>query len=148
MKSFNAVVLAAVATLAVGGWVIAQQPPAAPQQPPAAAPVAATVPVIYVEAMRIQLDGKTQYAGNVSMEFKALGKDAKLVSVDVIPKMKADEIGRDLYKQLTLAAGSDYKLKESGDRVTIEKANKKAPNFSLRITNQSVLGVSVLIDKD
>jgi hypothetical protein len=101
-----------------------------------------------MDAMRIQLDGKAQYAGNVEMELTVQGKDAKLVSVNVIPKMKADEIGRDLYKQLTLAAGSNLKVKESGSRITLQKANSKAPNFSLRITNQSILGVSFLIEKD
>lgn len=161
MKSFTSIALATLAVLAVGGWAVAQQPPPAatpaPEQPPAAAaPVAApaaaqataTIPVVYVEAMRIQLDGKTQYAGNVQIEFKPQGKDAKLVSVDVIPKMRADDIAQDLHKQLTLVAGSDFKVKQSGDRVTIERANKKGPTFSLRITNQSILGVSFFFDKD
>jgi hypothetical protein len=157
MRSSTVVAMVALALLALGGWAVAQVPaPAAapaPQQPPAAAappaaPATATVPVIYVEAMRIQLDGKTQYAGNVQMEFKPQGRDTKLVSVDVIPKMKSDEIARDLYKQLTLATGTDFKVKQSGDRITIERSNKKGPTFSLKITNQSVLGVSFLFDKD
>jgi hypothetical protein len=103
-------------------------------------------PVIYVEAMRSAR--RKKYAGNVQMEFKTQGKDAKLVSVDVIPKMRADDIAQDLHKQLTLAAGIDFKVKQSGDRITIERANKKGPAFSLRITNQSVLGVAFLFDKD
>jgi len=147
MRSFTVVAVAVLAVFAVGEWAIAQETPVA-QQPATAGPGAVAIPVIYVEAMRIQLDGKTQYAGNVKMEFKPQGQDAKLLSVDVIPKMKSDEIARDLYKQLTLAAGSNFKVKQSGDRITIEKASKKAPTFSLRITNQSVLGVSFLIDKD
>ena len=148
MRSFTTIAMATLAALAVGGWAVAQEPPPAATPAPQPAPAAAMAPIIYMEAMRIELDGKTQYAGNVEMEFKAQGKDAKLISVDVIPKMKADEIARDLYKQLTLAAGSDFKIKQSGSRITIERVNKKAPTFTLKFTNQSVLGVSFLFDKD
>jgi len=84
----------------------------------------------------------------VKMEFQIRGQDARLVSVDVIPDTKSDEIARDLYKQLSLMAGGDVKLKQSGDRITLEKANKSAPTFSIRITHQSIIGVSFLIDKD
>jgi hypothetical protein len=113
-----------------------------------AAPAAPKIPVVYMEAMRIQLDGKARYTGNVKIEFQIRGQDTKLVSVDVIPNTKSDEIARDLYKQLSLMAGGDVKLKQSGDRITLEKANKSAPTFSLRIAYQSVLGVSILIDQD
>jgi hypothetical protein len=106
------------------------------------------LPAVYMEAMRIQLDGKALYAGNVKMELQLRGRDARLVSVDVIPNTKSDEIARDLYKQLSLQAGGDIKLKQSGDRITLEKANKSAPSFSLRIAYQSIIGVSFLIDQD
>jgi hypothetical protein len=147
-----------VALLTVAGWTAAQEPapaatPAQAAAPPAAAPTTAPpaevkAPAVYLKAMRIQLDGKAAFAGNVQMEFMPQGQAAKLVSVDVIPKMKADEIARDIYKQLTLAAGSNYKVKQSKDRITIKRANSKVPNFSLTITNQSVLGVSFLIEED
>ena len=101
-----------------------------------------------MEAMRIQLDGKARYAGNVKLEFQIRGQAARVVSVDVIPNTKSDEIARDLYKQLSLMAGGDVKLKQSGDRITFEKANKSAPAFSLRIAYQSIIGVSFLIDQD
>jgi hypothetical protein len=130
-------------------------PAAAPVAAPAAAPVAAPaapaavqLPAVFMEAMRVQLDGKAKYAGNVKMEFQVRGQGAKLVSVDVIPDTKSDEIARDLFKQLSLIAGGDVKLKQSGDRITLEKANKNAPTFSIRITYQSIIGVSFLIDKD
>ncbi len=143
MRLSTAVTMAVLVVITTGGWALAQQPP-----PAAAAPAGATLPVIYMEAMRIQLDGKAAYAGNVKMEFQIRGQDAKLVSVDVIPNTKSDEIARDLFKQLSLVAGSDVKLKQSGDRITIEKANKNAPTFSLRIAYQSIIGVSFLIDRD
>jgi 3-oxoacyl-ACP reductase-like protein len=126
-------------------------PAAAPAPAPAAAPAAPAgvqLPTVYMEAMRIQLDGKAKYTGNVKIEFQIRGQDARLVSVDVIPNTKADEIARDLYKQLSLMAGGDVKLKQSGDRITLEKANKSAPPFSIRIAYQSIIGVSFLIDQD
>ncbi len=155
MRSASVVALGVAAVLAVGGLALAQEPPAAapaPQPPAVAAPAVATapeLPTIFMPAVRIQVDGKTRYTGNVKMEFKPQNHDAKVISVDVIPKMDAGDIAGDIYKQLTLAAGSDYKVKRSGDRVTIEKANKKvgAP-ISLKITYQSILGVSFMIDVD
>jgi len=132
MRTLTAGTLAAVTALAVAGWSAAQG--------------TTTIPTIYVEGLRVELAGRAGFTGNVTLEFKAQGQEPKLASVDVIPKMKADEIARDLYKQLTLAASSDFKVKQSGERITIEKANKKSPTFSLRVTNQSVLGVSLLID--
>jgi hypothetical protein len=143
MRLSTAVTMAVLVVVTTGGWALAQQPP-----PAAAAPAGVTLPVVYMEAMRIQLDGKAGYAGNVKMEFQVRGQDARLISVDVIPNTKSDEIARDLYKQLSLAAGGDVKLKQSGDRITLEKANKNAPTFSIRITYQSIIGVSFLIDKD
>jgi hypothetical protein len=139
MRSFTAFAVAVLVLLTTGGWALAQAPP------PAAA---AALPVVYMEAMRIQLDGKALYTGNVKIEFQIRGQDAKLISVDVIPNTKSDEIARDLYKQLSLVAGSNVKLKQSGDRITLEKASKSAPTFSIRITYQSIIGVSFLIDED
>ena len=146
MRFRTAVALAALAALAIVGW--AATPGTASAQQQAAPSGAGALPIIYVEAMRIELGGKAEYTGNVGLEFRAQGAEPRLVSVDVIPKMKADEIARDLYKQLTLAAGTKFKVKQGGDRVTIQKADKKGPNFSLKITNQTVLGVSFLIAKD
>jgi hypothetical protein len=143
MRLSTAVTMAVLVVVTTGGWALAQQPP-----PAAAAPAGVTLPVVYMEAMRIQLDGKARYAGNVKVEFQVRGQAARVVSVDVIPNTKSDEIARDLYKQLSLAAGGDVKLKQSGDRITLEKANKNAPTFSIRITYQSIIGVSFLIDKD
>jgi len=151
MRLSRVVTMVALVVMTAGGWALAQQTP--PTEPPATAPTAApataaTLPTVYMEAMRIQLDGKTQYAGNVTMEFTAQGGASKLVSVNVIPKMSDKEIAQDVYKNLTLAAGPDFKVKHSGARVTIERANKKGPTCSLKITNLTVIGVSFLIDKD
>ena len=163
MRFSKVVTIVVLAVIAAGGWALAQQTP--PTEPPATAPAAApaaapapaqapapaaaaTLPTVYMEAIRIQLDGKTQYAGNVTMEFTAQGGAPKLVSVNVIPKMSDKEIAQDLYKNLTLAAGPDFKIKHSGARVTIERANKKGPTCSLKITNLSIIGVSFLIDRD
>jgi|PlaIllAssembly_1097288.scaffolds.fasta_scaffold223934_1 hypothetical protein len=159
LTTVTRVTLAVLVVIGVSGWVSAQEPAppqpaptaapvAAPQPAPTAAPVEATAPAIFVEAVRLELNGKAQYAGTVSMQFTAHGRVPKLVSVEAIPKMSAGDLAEDLYKELTLAAGSDYKVKSSGSRVTIEKANKKAPNVSLKITMQSILGVSFLIEKD
>ena len=151
----HVIVVAVLVTVVGATWTAAQEPTepapaptAAPAPAPSPVPSAVSVPKIYAEALKVELKGRTDFKGSVSMEVTVHGQEPKLVSVDVIPKMSADDIVEDLFKELTLALGNDFKVKDKGDRVVIEKANKKAPNISLRNTGQSILGVSFLIDKD
>jgi hypothetical protein len=154
VKVLPLVLLAVIMTAT--GWVWAQEQPAPePTVAPAAAPpqvatppaaTEAVVPILYAQALRVEMKGKTKYSGNVAMQLTVQGRTPKLISVDVIPKMTDSDIAKDLYKEFTLAAGADFKVDRSGNEVTIKKANKKSPNLSLKITSQSIVGVSFLID--
>ena len=61
-------------------------------------------------------------------------------------KMKPKKIREDLWKELSLAAGSNYKVKKKGDKmVTIKAANKKVPTMALEVTEQKLSGMSITI---
>ena len=119
--------------------------PAAPA-PPAAA--VATPGKTYYEAVRVSVDGKVENQGSVSLELTPLGGAPKVVNVNVLPKMKGKDVARDLGKELTIAAGSGYKVKVSGDEVRISKLNKKSENFALTMAGQTATGIAVLIKRD
>ena len=61
--------------------------------------------------------------------------------------MGKKRIAQDLAKELTLAAGSRYKVKQNGNKVVIKRVNKQEPAFALEITEQKLSGVSLMIGK-
>jgi len=89
------------------------------------------------------VDGKADVNGVIQLEFRSTGSDAKLISVNVLAKMKAKDIARDIHKELTLAGGSLFKVKLNGKKIQIKRSNRKGPRFSVTIIGQSVAGVSV-----
>ena len=123
----------------------APPPEAAPQaqlqEAPAAAPV--TVPVTYFEKLKVVVDGKADVSGVVQLKFQPSGGEAKLVNVNVLARMKAKEIARDIWKELSLAAGDSFKVKLDGKEIDVKKSGKKGPNFALVVLAQSAAGVSV-----
>jgi hypothetical protein len=62
--------------------------------------------------------------------------------------MGAKPIARDLAKELTLAAGGNYKVKHDGNKVVVKRTNKKQPTLALEMTNQKITGVSIMIGKN
>jgi 3-oxoacyl-ACP reductase-like protein len=162
----RSIALLVVITALLGVSAFAQEPPPAPATPAAppaaaAAPAAAqapppapatpapvTVPRIYYEKAVVEVDGKADYNGIVQLEWKPLNGQGKLVEVRVLAKAKDKDIARDLHKELTLAAGSGYKVKLSDEKVKISRTNKQLPFFSITIINLQVSGVSVRISKD
>jgi hypothetical protein len=67
-------------------------------------------------------------------------------TINVVAKMKPKQITQDLWKELSLAAGTNYKVKKKGDKVvTIKKSTKNAPAVALEITDQKLSGVSLTI---
>jgi len=124
--------------------------PAAPAAAPAAAPVAAapaapTMPHAYLEKLAVVVDGKAKANGSVQLEFLAIGGEPKVVEVRVLAKTGKKDIARDIAKELTLAAGGAYKVKQSGDEVRISKKDKKAPNVSVNVLALALPGVSVSV---
>lgn len=121
---------------------------AAPAPPPTAAtPAPVTVPRIYYEKAVVEVDGKADYNGVIKLEWKPLNGEAKLIEVKVLAKTRESDIARDLHKELTLAAGTGYKVKLSNEKIKISRANKKLPFFSITIINLQLSGVSVRISK-
>lgn len=116
-------------------------PQAEPAEAPSPAPV--TVPTIYFDRLMVVVDGKADTDGVIQLKFHASGGEPKLINVNVLAKTKAKEIARDIWKELSLAAGNPFKVKLDGKVINIKKSNRKSPNFALVILGQSATGVSV-----
>jgi hypothetical protein len=122
-----------------------QPSPAAPQQAPA--PQQATAPRIFQPSWEIVVDGKAEANGVLELVFQPHGGEAKLLKVNVVAKAKKNDIAKDLAKELTFAAGKTYKIKASGNKVSVKAPNKKSPPCYLGIETQAVNGVSVRVGK-
>ncbi len=154
--------LFALATgLALASGLSAQTPPpeapAAPAPAPAAAPAVPAPPALsaapevvqtFFEGIRISFDGKAQAAGVVGIDTKVSGGEIKRVWVRVLPKSDEGTVARDVAKELTFALGSSFKVKTSGGRITIAKANKKAPAVYAAVAGLNLYGMSVRIEPD
>ncbi len=146
----------AVSLLALSGALWAQEPAKAPEAAPAttaapaapAAPAAATPPKIMYEALRIVVDGKAEYAGSVQFEVEPLGGPAKTVTVNVMAKEKEKAIAEQVYREMTIALGNAYKVKQSGSDIKVRKASSKGKNISITISQLQLSGVSVRVEKD
>jgi hypothetical protein len=106
------------------------------------------IPTVYRDAYKITLKGKADANGTFSMLFKPNGADGTEFTVNVVKGMGAKPIARDLAKELTLAAGGNYKVKHDGNKVVVKRTNKKQPTLALEMTNQKITGVSIMIGKN
>ena len=102
---------------------------------------------VYFEKAEVVVDGKADYNGAVELEWKPLNGEGKLIQVNVLAKSKDKDIAADIFKELTLAAGGTYKVKQNGEKVRVEKTNKKVPNFAITITKLQLPGVSLRVEK-
>ncbi len=120
------------------------EPPAPAAAPPASpAPAPVTVPTAYYDKLKVVVDGKADVSGVIQLQFQPNGGEPTLINVNVINKMKAKDIARDIWKEVALAGGDAFKAKLSSKQITVKKSNKKSPTFALTIIGQSVTGVSV-----
>ena len=109
-------------------------------------PGAVVIPTVYRDSWKITVNGKAEAAGTFTMVFKPLNGEPVKFTVHVVAKMKPKQISQDLWKELSLAAGVNYKVKKKGDKVvTISKVAKKVPGVALEITEQRLSGVSLTI---
>ena len=127
--------------------VTAQPAPPATPAPPAPAP--AQPPAVYYEKAIVVIDGEAEANGSLGLVFTPLGGVGKTVTVNVMAKAKKKDVARDIHKELSIAAGSAYKVKLENDKVSLSKADKKkSPNFALSMTKLDVGGMSVRVAKD
>ena len=104
------------------------------------------IPTVYRNSWKVTVNGKPQVAGTFTMVFKAMKSEPVKFTINVMEKQKPKKIREDIWKELSLAAGSTYKVKKKGDKmVTIKTANKKVPTMALEITEQKLSGMSITI---
>ena len=148
-----------VSLLVLPGALWAQDPAAKPpeaapaaQATPAAAPApappqVAAPPRILYDEVDIVVDGKADYAGTIQLTIEPDGRPAKVASVNILAKEKEKKIAEQIHREVSIALGTDYKVKLSGNEVRVSKANKKAANVSIVITQLQLPGVSVRVEK-
>ena len=112
------------------------------------APGTVTIPTVFRDSCKITINGKPDAIGTFSMVFTPHGEDGTEFTVNVTKGMKTKRISQDVAKELTLAAGSRYKVKQDGNKVVIKKANKKNPPLAIEMSNQKITGVSIMIGKN
>ncbi len=133
----NSIILGVVICIAIAAV------PALAQEDPATA----TIPTVYRDSFTITFSGKSQTAGTFSMTFTPHGEEATKFTVNVIKGMSKKRIAQDTTKELILAAGERYKVKQNGNKVVVKKANKKQPPLNVAIIEQQLSGVSIMIGK-
>jgi hypothetical protein len=110
-------------------------------------PGTAVIPTVYRDAYTITIKGKPDANGTFSMVFKPHGEEGTEFTVNLVKGMKTKKITEDLAKELILAAGDRYKIKQKDKKVTVKKANKKSPPLAIEMTNQKFTGMSIMIGK-
>ena len=107
-----------------------------------------TIPTVFRDACKITVNGKPDANGTFSMVFTPHGEDGTEFTVNVLKGTAAKKIAADVTKELTLAAGTRYKVKQNGNKVVVKKANKKQPPLAIEMSNQKITGVSIMIGKN
>jgi len=110
-------------------------------------PDTVTIPTVYRDAYTITIKGKPDANGTFSMVFKPHGEDGTEFTVNVTKGMKTKRIAQDVAKELTLAAGSRYKVKQNDKKVIVKKGNKKEKPLAIEMTHQKFTGMSIMIGK-
>ena len=106
------------------------------------------IPTVYRDSYKITIKGKPDANGTFSMVFTPHGEDGTEITVNVVKGMGAKKIAADIAKELTLAAGSRYKVKQNDKKVVVKKANKKEKPLAIEMSNQKLTGVSIMIGKN
>ena len=107
-----------------------------------------TIPTVFRDAYKITINGKPDANGTFSMVFTPHGEDGIEFTVNVVKGMGAKKIAADVAKELTLAAGTRYKVKQNGNKVVVKKGNKKEKPLAIEMSNQKITGVSIMIGKN
>jgi hypothetical protein len=112
-----------------------------------AEPTMGTAQRVFMHSAKVVVNGKAQANGVLTMLFEPNGGDQKKIRVNVVAKMNAKKIGKEIATQLSFTVGTDYKVKGDGAKVTVKAKNKKVPPFWLGIDEQALTGVAVMVTK-
>ncbi len=105
------------------------------------------IPTVYRDACTITIKGKPDANGTFSMVFKPYGEDGTEFTVNMVKGMGTKKIAQDVAKELTLATGPRYKVKQNDNKIKVKKANKKSPPLAVEMSEQKFTGMSIMIAK-
>ena len=94
------------------------------------------IPTVYRDTCTITIKGKPDANGTFSMVFKPHGEDGTEFTVNMVKGMGAKKVAGDLAKELTLASGPRYKVKQKDNKVVVRKSNKKSPPVAIEMSKQ------------
>jgi len=96
----------------------------------------------FMDKIKIVADGKAKSHGAITIVFTPEGGTAKEIKITVAKGMKEQEVCRDIAKELTVALGEGYDVKQyDPDKVKVESSSK-VPKFTLAVT-EDVEGLEV-----
>ena len=113
-------------------------------QAPAAAPAAAAPQraMVALEKADISINNKAGTDGYVRIRVIPVGGQPKDTTIDVLARMRENDIAADIEKALVIALRPTYEVKRGGENVSIRKAERTAPNFTVEIAfNTPGLGI-------
>jgi len=82
--------------------------------------------------------------GEIVFGITPQGGETTEITITVVAKMGANEVAAAVSKEFTFTLSEQFKISQSGAKVTIKPIEKKA-TFELEIINQTVQGISVTI---
>ena len=110
----------------------------------ASAQSAATHPMVAFEEAEISINNKAAADGYVRFRITPVGGQAVDLTVDILAKMRENEIADDITKALTLALRGKYEVKGGGESIRIRKPEKTAANFTVEVAfNTPGLGITL-----
>jgi len=143
MQRKVAVIAVALSVVMGVGRAWSQAPANSTAKPSQAKPA-----LVYYEKAKVVADGEAQANGMLEMTFTPQNGATKNFTVTVLAKATKKDVARDIHKELSIAAGTPYKVELDNDKVKISKVKKESPNFSVTIGKVELAGVSVLVGKD
>ena len=143
MKRKLSWILGVVVVSALGATTMFAQETPAPAPAPAAAPSdAVTGP--FVKEVKIVVDNKAKSDGELRLKVEPEGGAVKEVKVSILKGMSKTEVCRDLEKELKVALGDTFEVKQyDDDKVEIER--KGDGKLRVAISSQTASGLSVML---
>jgi hypothetical protein len=94
-----------------------------------------------VEKVQVICDGKVKNDGTVNLVFTPAGGAASEIRITLQKGMNRGDVCRDLAKEVSVALGKTYEVKDDSGKVRIE-GTKKDMKFSLSLGGQTATGVT------
>jgi hypothetical protein len=94
----------------------------------------------------IHVQKKAKSNGEIKFSLTPAGGEAQEIAVTVMSKMSPGEVAKDIMKELSVALGDAFIVKQSGSQKVLVKTADKKATFDIVISGQTASGLSVSIN--